>query len=175
MDSQQSFIATLRMFDHRVNFLEVLHGKPAMATIGSFSGGSFTGKPQTRDHSALLGILPSPQRGQDKPLRLHFRHTESGYVISIKNQGEYYNKIISQRWQEVMGAVDSNIDDPAAFTLVDPQNKPIKLENLTTPHSPVSLMTSKNKYIGGLRLKSSPYIYLAETEERSKITFILSI
>jgi hypothetical protein len=36
-------------------------------------------------------------------------------------------------------------------------------------------MTEGKKYVGGLTVKGSPYIYLANTNERSKITFALSI
>jgi hypothetical protein len=30
-------------------------------------------------------------------------------------------------------------------------------------------------YLGGIKITSLPYVYLGKTEERSKITFILSI
>lgn len=175
MDTGKSFTATLRMIDHKVNLLEVLHGKPALATVGMFSGGAYTGKPQSRDHSALLGILPNAQSGPVRPLILHLRHTSAGYILSIKNKGEYYDRIVSQSWQEILGAADSNISEPSVFTIIDQHNKPIAFDNPAAIHTPVSLMTDDNKYIGGLRLRGSPYVYLAATDERSKITFILSI
>lgn len=172
---EQSFVATLNMFDHKLNLLELLHGKPALATVNMFSGGFFTGKPQTRDHSSLFGIRPNAQCGPVQPLKLHFRHTAEGYVLSIKNEGENYNKKVSESWLEVLGAVDSEEDDPTVFTLVNQQNKPVILNDLRTVHSPISLMTEDKKYVGGLTVKGSPYVYLANTHERSKITFILSI
>lgn len=172
---EKSFIATLRMFDHKLNFLELLHEKPALATVHMFSGGFFTGKPQTLDHSRLLGIRPNEQGGSVHPLKLHFRYTANGYVLSIKNSGEYYNKLISESWLNVLGAVDSDDDDPTTFTLIDHKNRPITLDNTTPTHIPVSLVTEDNKYVGGQTFRGSPYVYLARTEERSKITFILSI
>lgn len=173
-DIERSFTATLRMLDHKLNFLELLYEKPALATVSLFSGGFFTGRPQTQDHSSMLGIRPNEQSGAVKSLKLHFRHTADGYILSIKNTGEYYNKLVSESWLEILGAVDSN-DDPIIFTLLDHQNKPITLDNLPDTHSPVSLRTKDKKYVGGLTIKGSPYVYLANTNERSKITFILSI
>lgn len=175
IDIEQSFVATLNMFDHKVNLLEQLHGKPALATVNMFSGGFFTGNPQTRDHSHLLGILPNYRSGPTQPLKLHFRHTAAGYVISIRNEGEHYNKTVSESWLEILGTVDPEDDEPTVFTLVDQQNKSVTLKDLRTTHTPISLMTEDKKYVGGLTVRGSPYIYLANTHERSKITFIVSI
>lgn len=175
MDSDQSFNVTLRMFDNHVNLLEILHGKPAMATVSLFSGGFFTGRPQTHDHSSLLGMRLKNQGQSSSPLKLHLRHTPDGYNLIIKNTGEHENKLIGKRWLEVLGAQDSGTDDPMLFTLVDHQNNAITRQNISTPHLPVSFMTKNKKYIGGLKVRGSPYIYLAETEEKSKVTFILSV
>jgi hypothetical protein len=174
-DIGRSFIATLTMFDHKLNFLELLHEKPALATVRLFSGGFYTGPPQTRDHSSLLGLRRHEQGEAVKPLKLHFRHTAGGYILSIKNAGEYYNKLMSESWLEVLGAVDPDKEQPTVFTLIDHNNKPVTLDNLPATHSPVSLRTKDKKYMGGLTIKGSPYVYLASTAERSKITFILSI
>lgn len=175
MDSQQSFNATLRMHDARINLLEHLHGKPAMATIRSFSGGFFTGPAQAHDHSSLLGMHPDARGPDTPPLKLHFRHTADGYILSIKNPGEYYDKLISRSWLDVLGAQHSNTRHPTLFTLVDHRRNIITRKDITSIHLPVSLMTANQKYIGGLKIPGSPYIYLAKTEEKSRITFILSI
>jgi hypothetical protein len=103
------------------------------------------------------------------------RHTPDGYNLIIKNTGEHDNKPIGKRWLDVLGAQDPGPDKPMLFTLVDRQNNPITLKNMSTPQVPVSLMTENKKYIGGLKVRGSPYIYLAETEEKSKVTFILSV
>ncbi|SFB51605.1 hypothetical protein SAMN03159488_04683 [Pseudomonas sp. NFIX10] len=175
MDSEQSFHATLSMFDARVNLLETLHGKPAMATVSSFSGGFFTGKPQTHDHSHLLGIRAETQGMDRAQLILHFRPTSHGYILTLKNPGEHYNKLISKSWLEVLGAENPNTVNPTRFILIDHQQNIITRKNINTLHTPVSLMTATHKYVGGLRVRGSPYLYLAETEEKSKITFILSL
>ena len=174
-NTEKSFIAILRMFDHKVNLLEQLHGKPALATITHFSGGFFTGRPPTQDHSKRLGIRPNQQIGEVTPLTPHFRHTAEGYILSIKNTGEYYNHIISEKALDTFGVIDSDADDPTVFTLVNQQGKPITLDNLRNTHSAVSLKIKDKHYMGGLKLNGSPYIYLGKTEERSKITFILTI
>lgn len=132
MDRDQSFNATLRMFDNHVNLLEILHGKPAMATVSLFSGGFFTGRPQTHDHSSLLGMRPKNQGQSSNPLKLHLRHTPNGYKLVIKNTGEHENKLIGKRWLEVLGAQDSGTDDPMLFTLVDHQNNAITRQNIST-------------------------------------------
>lgn len=172
---EKSFIATLRMFDHKVGFLDHLHGKPAMATITLFSGGFYTGRPQTRDHSHLLGMRINEQCGRTKPLKLHFSHTPDGYILSVKNQGAYYNQLISNRWLDTVQAVDSDIDNPSTFTLLDHNGAAITLDNLRETHSPVSLRFDNQHYLGGLKIRGSPYIYLGKTEESSKITFMLSV
>jgi len=175
MDSNLSFNATLRLFDTQVNLLEELHGKPALASVSSFSGGFFTGRPQTLDHSKLLGMRPNGQGATAQPLRLHFSSTANGYRLYIRNRGEHYNKLIGTRWLEVLGVNEPDIDNPTTFTLIDHQNKAVTRDNISAPHAPISLMTVNKKYIGGLKVRGSPYIYLAETEEQSRITFILSI
>ncbi|MGN8345924.1 hypothetical protein ACLEJQ_20205 [Pseudomonas sp. SMV71] len=175
MDSHSSFTATLRMHEARINLLEHLHGKPAMATIRSFSGGFFTGQPQPHDHSSLLGMYPNARDTDSPPLRLHFRHTADGYILSIKNPGEYYDKLISRSWLEVLGAQHPNTRNPTLFNLVDHRQNIITRKDISSIHSPVSLMTTNRKYVGGLKIPGSPYIYLAKTEEKSRITFILSI
>lgn len=175
MDSEKSFHATLSMFDAHVNLLEALHGKPAMATVSSFSGGFFTGKPQTHDHSHLLGMRSEALGVDCTQLMLHFRPTPHGYILTLKNPGEHYNKLISKSWLEVLGAESSNTVNPTRFILIDHQQNIITRTNINAQHTPISLMTATNKYVGGLRMRGSPYIYLAETEEKSKITFILSL
>lgn len=172
---EKSFIATLRMFDHNVNVLELLHGKPAMATIRLFSGGFFTGKPQPQDHSHLLGIRPNEQIGEVTSLKLHFLHTPDGYILTIKNNGEYYNRIITENALDTFEGMNAYSDEPTTFILLNPQGEPVTLDNLPNAHSPISLKTKEKYYVGGLQLNGSPYVYLGKTEERSKITFILSI
>ncbi|MGX4727373.1 hypothetical protein LOY64_25615 [Pseudomonas corrugata] len=173
MDSKLSFTAAISLPDRNINLLGTLHGKPALATITAFSGGFFSGKAHTYDHSSLLGIHTKSQDVPLPPLKLHFRHTAGGYTLSIKNQGEHHNRFIGRSWFEVLGVKDT--DTPSVFTLVDHQNRTITLENITTRHSPLSLKTKHNKYVGGLRMRGSPYVYLAETDERSRLTFILSL
>ncbi|SFY33726.1 hypothetical protein SAMN03159390_05100 [Pseudomonas sp. NFACC49-2] len=175
MDRNLSFDATLRLPDNHVNLLEVLHGKPALASVSSFSGGFFTGRPQTLDHSSLLGLRANAEGAAPRPLRLHFSATADGYRLHIRNRGEHYNKLIGIRWLEVLGVNDPNIDTPTAFTLIDHQDTVITRADINARHLPVSLMTANKKYIGGMKVRGSPYIYLAETEEKSRITFILSV
>ena len=163
------------MFSAHVNLLGRLHGKPAMATVSSFSGGFYTGKPQTQDHSHLLGMRPEAPGTRGEPLRLHFRHTAGGYLLTLKNTGEHYNKLLSKSWFEVLGAKDPTTKNPTLFTLIDFQQKVITPATIKSGHTRISLMTAGRKYVGGLRLRGSPYLYLAETGEQSKVTFILSI
>ncbi|WP_240996721.1 hypothetical protein [Pseudomonas atacamensis] len=172
---EKSFIATLRTFDHRVGFLEQLYGKPAMATISLFSGGFYTGRPQTRDQSHLLGIRSNEQSGRIKPLKLHFAHTPDGYILTVKNQGNYFNQVISNHWLDTVEAVKPDTDNLTTFILVDRSGTAITLDNLRGVHTAVSLKLKNHAYLGGIKIRSLPYVYLGKTEERSKITFILSI
>jgi hypothetical protein len=175
MDSRLSFDAELRVMNERVNLLEALHGKPALATLTSFSGGFFTGKPQTRDHSSFFGIAPK-QPGQDrKALKLRFQYTEAGYVLSVKNTGEHYKKFVSKVWLNVFGVTHSNPERPAPFSLIDHNNNTLTRDNIKMTHTPITLMTPNNRYVGRLTARGSPYIYLGETKENAKITFILSV
>ncbi|MED7669257.1 hypothetical protein GXB78_18815 [Pseudomonas moraviensis subsp. stanleyae] len=163
------------MFDHKVGFLEQLYGKPAMATISLFSGGFYTGRPQTRDQSHLLGIRINEQSGRIKPLKLHFGHTPDGYILTVKNPGNYFNQVISNHWLDTVEAVKPDTDNPSKFMLVDHSGSAITLDNLPGVHTPVSLKLKNHDYLGGIKIRSLPYIYLGKTEERSKITFILSV
>ncbi|CDF95080.1 MULTISPECIES: hypothetical protein [unclassified Pseudomonas] len=173
MDSKLSFTAAISLPDKSVNLLGVLHGKPALASITAFSGGFFSGKAHTYDHSSLLGMQTKAKEGLPQPLKLHFRHTADGYILSIKNQGEHYDNFIGKSWLEVLGAQKTGT--PSIFTLIDHKNRAITLENITAKHAPLSLRTKNNKYVGGLRTRGSPFVYLAETNERSKLTFLFSI
>ncbi|MDO7900222.1 hypothetical protein [Pseudomonas citrulli] len=173
MDSQLSFCATLRSPDMHIHLLETFHGKPALATVTSFSGGFFSGKPQTVDHSSLLGMHPKSSGGNVPPLLLYFRHAAGGYTLWIKSPGEHHDKFIGKNGFDALGA--KNAGKPVLFKLVDSKQRVVTLNDITAKHSPLSLMTKHNKYVGGLRIHGSPYLYLAETEARSKLTFILSI
>ncbi|MBC3365025.1 hypothetical protein [Pseudomonas sp. SWRI154] len=174
MDNK-SFEATLRMFDAHVNLLEILHGQPTLATVSAFSGGFYSGRPQTHDHSNLLGMRPKGQGITAAALTLQFRPTAGGYNLVIKNTGKHYDKFISQSWSEVFGAKGPDTKTPTVFTLLDHQNRTITRESITAVHLPVSLRTQNNNYIGALKVRGSPYLYLAESEGKSKITFILSL
>lgn len=61
MDSKLSFTAAISLPDKNINLLGTLHGKPALATISAFSGGFFSGKAHTYDHSSLLVYVPEPR------------------------------------------------------------------------------------------------------------------
>lgn len=174
MDNK-SFEATLSMFDAHVNFLAALHGKPTIATVTAFSGGFYSGRRQTHDHSNLLGMRPKGPGVIAAPLTLQFRPAVGGYNLVIKNTGKHYDKLISKSWLEIFGVDGPATDNPTVFILLNHQNRTITRENITAAYSPVSLRTLSNQYIGGLKVRGSPYLYLAETEEKSKITFILSL
>jgi hypothetical protein len=174
MDNK-SFEATLSMLDAQVNFLEVLHGQPTMVTVTAFSGGFYSGRRQTRDHSNLLGMKPKVPGVVTAPLMLQFRPAVGGYKLVTKNTGKHYDKLIRKSWLETLGVDGPKLGSPTVLTLLDHQNRTLTRENITAAHLPVSLMTQNNKYIGGLKVRGSPYLYLAETEEKSKITFLLSL
>lgn len=172
---EKSFTAKLRMIDHDVNALEVLYGEPIMVTVTLFSGGFFTGAPQTSDHSSLLGMRPKGQGKTIESLKLHFGHTDDGYIISIKNKGIYHNKIICTGALDLLGAKDPDTTDPTIFTLTDHRNNAITLDHICAPHLPISIKSGEKKYVGGSKVRGSHYIYLSETGEQSKVTFALSI
>jgi hypothetical protein len=174
MSDIKPFNATLRMFDHQVNFLGVLYGTPTMVTYSLGSGGSFSGRRQTADHSSLLGLRPQGEGTPVMPLKVHFQPTTKGYVLSIKNHGDHYEHFIGKGWQEVLGAKKPNTHTPLTFTLVDHEKNIITPSDMTARPLLASLITSNNKFLGGLKSSRLPYIYLAETDEKSKITFILS-
>jgi hypothetical protein len=173
MDNQLSFDAVLRTAGEHINLLEELYGRPALATLTEFSGGFFTGKPQTHDHSNLLGTVPGDPSLDRRPLRLRFQYTEAGYALSIKNTGEHYNKYIGMTWRNHFGVTTTNLEDAALFGLFDQNNNILTRDNLKA-HTLVSLRTA-DKYIGRSKRRGSPYTYVAETNENTKITFLLSL
>lgn len=170
-----TFNATLRMFENDVNLIEVLHGKPALFTSALYSGGFFTGAPQTRDHSELLGIRAMEKGNSTAALRLQFRATTGGYNLVIKNRGDHYDKLITNHWNDIFGVKEPSTDNPTVFILLNHQNRVIIRKDIATTHLPVSLMTNSNKHVGGIKVRGSPYLYLAETEEKFKIPFVLTL
>lgn len=173
--TKKSFIATLTLRDQNVNFLELLYGRPALARLTLGSGGFFSGRPPTVDHSDLLGLRPRAQAVESRPLALHFRHTDDGYILSVKNPGVYYGRVISEQALDAFEAVGSDDEDATIFNLITPEDTPLSTKLLSNKQLLISLKIKDKHYAGGLKMKGSPYIYLGRTEKRSKIVFALTI
>ncbi|MGE1176376.1 hypothetical protein [Pseudomonas sp. BW7P1] len=120
-DRQKSFIATIGIQTDLVHFLDVVNGAPATVTSPLFSGGHFSGKPQSRNDSHLLGIRPEPR------LTLYFRHTEQGYRLYIRTPGPYYGKCLSLDKNGILGAFDP--EGSNVYQLIGKQGIPLSIDN----------------------------------------------
>jgi len=120
-DRQKSFVATIGIRTDLVHFLDVVNGAPATVTSSLFSGGHFSGKPQSRNDSHLLGIRPEPR------LTVYFRHTGQGYRLYIRTPGPYYGKCLSLDKNGILGAFapeGSNV-----YQLIGKQGIPLSIDD----------------------------------------------
>ena len=174
-DTQQSFIATLQVPNHNLHLLGTLHGQPVTVTDVFASGGFFTGRPQTRDDSAAVGIQAHAKGGVKTVLKLYFRHTVKGYEIHIKHAGQYDQHRLAKNHMDILYARSPTLKHPLTFTLLDENNTAVTADNLSQAHTLITLKTHNNKYIGVKRAKGSPHSYLGETAENHKMVFLLSV
>ena len=174
-DTQKSFIATLQVPNYNLDLLGTLYGQPVMVTDLLGSGGVFSGRPQTRDDSGAIGIQPHANGGVKAPLKLYFRHTAKGYEIHIRHTGKYDRHRLAKNHLDTIYARSPTLKDPLAFTLLSQQNASVTGDTLLERHTLITLKTHNNRSIGIKKVKGSPYHYLAETDERNKMVFLLTI
>ncbi|MHC8353059.1 hypothetical protein ACYZT7_28135 [Pseudomonas sp. RT4P38] len=116
------------------------HNTTTAETSPIYSNNTFT---FASDHSSLLGMRPKGQGKTLESLTLHFGHTDNGYIISIKNKGNYHNKIICKGALDLLGAKKSDTTNPTIFTLTDHRNNVITLDDISAPHLPISIKSGK--------------------------------
>ncbi|WP_309675110.1 hypothetical protein [Pseudomonas sp.] len=116
-DLKKSFIATIGAQTTLVHFLDVVHGGKATVSSSLFSGGHYTGRPQSRDDSHFLSLRPEPRA------TLYFRYTNNGYRLYIRTPGPYFGKCLSLSENGILGAFPSegsntfNLRDERGYTL----------------------------------------------------------
>lgn len=174
-DTQHSFIATLQIPNHNLDLLGILYGQPIIVTDSFASGGFFSGRPQTRDDSAAVGIQPHAIGGVKEPLTLYFRYTGKGYEIHIKHTGKYDRHRLAKHYRDILYAKNPTLKDPITFTLFDLKNALVTGPTLPKEQTLITLKTHHNKSIGIQKVKGSPHHYLAEVADRNKTVFMLSI
>ena len=174
-DSQHSFIATLHVPNHNLHLLGALYDQPVIVTDLLGSGGVFSGKPQSRDDSAAMGIQAHATGGVKAALKLYFRHTVEGYEIHIKHPGQYDRHRLVKNHMDILYAKSPTLKHPLIFTLLDQNNRIVTESNLSETHTLITLKTQHNKYIGVRKARGSPHSYIGETAELRKMVFLLSI
>lgn len=170
-----SFIATLEVPGHRLNLLESLYGGPALATELLGSGGFYSGRPQNRDDSNLLGFRKNEEVGAIAELQLFFSGTLDGYAIYALDAAGYTHSRIIKNRMNILGSAPLNTDERTIFNLVNEQGNIITLDDLRGDNHRIKLKTQDEKYIGGLTLRGSSYHYISEVRDNYKMTFNLKI
>ncbi|KAF2390000.1 hypothetical protein [Pseudomonas frederiksbergensis] len=166
-DRQKSFIATIGTPTTLVHFLDEVLGEKATVSSSLFSGGFYTGKPQTQDHSHLVSLRPEPR------LTLYFRYTGRDYSLYIRTPGPYYGKCLSIDENGLLGAFPS--EGSKTFNLRNEQGLILPIDSVKTDTLNVYLQASGSP--GALhihRLHNSPFTYFANKSE-SPYMFNLTI
>ncbi|RON56039.1 hypothetical protein [Pseudomonas frederiksbergensis] len=170
-----SFIATLEIPGQHLNLLNTLYGGPAMATELLGSGGFFTGRPQQRDDSHLLGYRSKAEVSAIEPLQLFFLGSQGGYAIFTLDGSGHLHSCISKNRVNLLGAVAADSGERTLFNMTNDQGRIITLDDLAGDKHLITLKTEDEKHIGGLTLKGSNYHYLSEVSDNYKMTFELKI
>jgi hypothetical protein len=171
---QKSFIATLELDEHLVDFLGVLYGTPALRHDTQFSGGVFTGATRTYDDSHLLGSRPQSEVKNITPLKIYFRCTDDYYHLYIRSHETYTGRCISKDDAGVLGAFPAAGSDTTTFNLLNLKNQTITLDNMANDVQWVRLKARNSGHIGAVFRRGAPYSYLAGVEEEG-IVFKLHI
>ncbi|MEB0044585.1 MULTISPECIES: hypothetical protein [unclassified Pseudomonas] len=173
---QKSFSAALEIPGRASNLLATLYGKPAISTPFAGSGGFFSGRPQERDDSHLLGSRPNKDVRDIPPLKLYFFYTSKGYEIYIRDNDPHPpNFRLSKGISGILGAVDRNAEALTLFELLDANNNVITLDNLRGNHHYVKLKAIDGGFIGRAKIHGSRFSYTADTGTKSIVTFNLTI
>lgn len=173
-DQQRSFTATLTIPDHQLNFLKTLHGEPVIVNDTRFSGGHFAGAIQRTDHSNLLSLRPTSKNEKAAPMNLYFRNTDDYYVIYIHSPADFRWQCISMNPQRILGAYPAAGSETTSYNLLDQDNRIVTLDDLKGPEHLVWLRARNSGKLGGVKLRGSPHIYLADAGDDGA-PFILNI
>lgn len=138
-----------------VHFLDVVNGKQATVTSPLFSGGHFTGRPQSRDDSHLLGFRPEPR------LTLYFRYTDRGYRLYIRTPGPYFGKCLSLDKNGILGAFapeGSNV-----YQLIGKQGNTLSIDSHKSDRLETYLQASESPgLLHTHQLHDSKFTYFAD-------------
>ncbi|NUT77555.1 hypothetical protein HNO86_21140 [Pseudomonas sp. C1C7] len=158
-DRQKSFIATIGTDFGLLNFLEVMHGERAISTPVRASGGFFTGRPQVRDDSHLLGLRSDVPINHMPRLMIYFRYSDNGYRLYIRTPGPYYGMCLSIDDNGLAGAFPADKSD--IFYITRENGTPINLENLKNITPCIYLLPRESQALHAQIIRGSPYTYIA--------------
>lgn len=158
-DRQKSFIATLST-SNLLHFLDVMYGGPATVASSLASGGFFTGRPQTRDDSHLLGLRRDLPADTHPKLVIYFRHTRSSYRLYIRTPGTYYGMCISVNDGGLLGAFASV--GSKTFNLIDANGATINLDTISKDNIKVYLQIKHSGLVHQHKVHDSQYHYFAD-------------
>ncbi|AWY41292.1 hypothetical protein DKY63_15920 [Pseudomonas putida] len=171
-DRQKSFIATIGTEFGLLHFLDEMYGERAISRPTRASGGSFTGRPQSRDDSHLLGLRKDVPTNHRPRLTLYFRHTNSGYQLYIRTPGPYFGMCLSTNDNGLVGAFPSDKSSDT-FYLIRENGIPINLENLNDTTPCIYLQSRNAGVLHTFIARGSPYTYIA-TKDGTALAFNLN-
>ncbi len=162
-DRQKSFTATIGTGDTLLHFLDLLHGQRATVTSSFASGGFFTGRPQQRDDSHLLGLRPEVPVDAKPRLLLYFRYTGSDYRLYIRTPGPYYGKCLSISNNGLAGAFIST--ESTTFNLIDSRHNILTLDTIKKENPEIYIQVRNSGLLHKHKVHDSNYIYIADKGE----------
>lgn len=171
-DRQKSFTATIGTEFSLLHFLDEMYGRRAISTPTRASGGSFTGRPQARDDSHLLGLRSDVPINYKLRLALYFRHTTNGYRLYIRTPGHYYGMCLSTDNNGLVGAFPAA--ESGTFYLIRENGIPINLENINDVTSRIYLQAINSGVLHSQIIRGSPYTYIAANDDAA-LAFNLKI
>lgn len=172
-DQRRSFTTTLTIPHHQLNFLGILYDKPVIVNETRFSGGHFTGAVQRQNNSNLLSFRPDPHE-EIAPLNIYFRCSDDYYVMFVQSPATYRWDCISANPRRILGAYPAAGSKTTSYNLLDRNGQIITLDDLQGPVHTLWLKARNAGKLGGVKVRGSPHIYLADAGEDG-IPFKLNI
>lgn len=171
-DRQKSFTATLDTAGTVLHFLEALHGQKTLVTSSTSSGGFYTGRPQQRDHSHLVGLLSGAAVQAKSRLQLYFRYTGSDYQLYIRTLGPQFGKCLSISDTGLFGAFPTT--GSTTFNLISKRHKVLTLDDIREDDSEIYIQVKDSGLLHQHRPHDSNYTYIADKGE-TPLVFSLMI
>jgi len=125
-----SFIATLQFEENPINTLDSmttgpvvltsLKGGPVHSIEGAFTLAVLDGSDEDWRHSKEIGLITFDKGAQPEPLKLYFRHGDSGYRIYVRS-GDHFGEGVFVTDEGLVNVQPIEDKDPTLWVVTDAQ------------------------------------------------------